>query len=334
MNEILYNFSAMNIDIDSVHAKNILAIERVMLGGEGISSIPKPSILEVSFFKSGGGNHLYRIQADDRQYLARVNFYPLKNIWRIKEHEFACLKMLEPLDIAPKAYFIDATGGLLEQHFIIVDFIEGTTLGELNDANILALADTLKKLHLAISFDRPGNTLPPGDKLPYTCEIFHEFADGEDKQIEKYNDLPGIIGVVDSFNIVRTKLGRWFDEKKCFQNCTAFSLCHADLKRENILQTKNGVMLIDWECAGSDIPETDIGRLFSGCQFTSNQEEMFLNHYYSGNIDELVYERIVAVRTVLDFFRIIEDFIILKRKNWDARVMKEELERFEKRIGD
>ena len=111
---------------ETVHTKNIHAIELAVLNGEKISSIPKPSVLDISYFKSGGGNHLYLIQADDRRYLARVNFYPLKNDWRIKEHEFACLKLLKPIGIAPKAYFIDSEGQFLEQHFIIVDFIEGT----------------------------------------------------------------------------------------------------------------------------------------------------------------------------------------------------------------
>lgn len=324
----------MKIESDPIHLKNILAIESVMMGGEGVSSLPKPSVLSVSYYKSGGGNHLYLIDADGKKYLARVNFYPLKNTWRIKEHEFACLKMLEPLGIAPKAYFIDSTGQFLEQHFIIVDFIEGNTLGMLNDVNIRALANTLKQLHSSVVFDRPGSTLPPSDELPYTCEIFHEFANGEDKQIEKYADLPEIEKVVGSFNRIKAELGVWFEGRTCFDSCTKFSLCHADLKRENILQAADRAFLIDWECAGSDIPETDIGRIFSGCQFTQEQEELFLRHYYSGEPELITRDRIASVRIVLDFFRILEDYILLKRKEWNPQAMKDELESFERHIID
>jgi thiamine kinase-like enzyme len=321
----------MKTENEIVHLKNVLAIESVMLGGEEVSSLPKPSVLSVSYFKSGGGNHLYLINADGRHYLARVNFYPLKNVWRIKEHEFACLKMLEPLGIAPRAYFIDCKGQFLEQHFIIVDFLEGDTLGNLEKANILALADTLKKLHSSFTFDRPGNTLPPSDDLPYACEIFHEFANGEDKQIEKYADLPGIEKIVEPFRRIKARLGVWFRERDCFDGCTKFSLCHADLKRENILQSKEKILLIDWECAGSDIPETDIGRLFSGCQFTQEQEELFLARYYPGEPGSVMRDRIATVRTVLDFFRIIEDYILLKRRPWNAEDMRRDLENFERR---
>ena len=162
--------------------------------------------------------------------------------------------------------------------------------------------------------------------------LFHEFADGQDKQIEKYSELAGINGVIEPFNRIKSRLEAWFEQQTCFKNCFNFSLCHADLKRENILQTTDGIKLIDWECAGSDIPETDIGRLFSGCQFTKDQEELFLSCYYSSIPEPIVRERIYAVRTVLDFFRILEDYILLKRKVWNPRAMKNELEKFEKRI--
>lgn len=330
---IPYAVCRMKTEDEATHTKNILVIERVLLSGETVSSIPKPSVLEVSYFQSGGGNHLYLIEADGHRYLVRVNFYPLKNAWRMKSHEFACLKLLEPIGIAPKAYFIDADGRFLDQHFMIVDFVEGSMLRELNDASIFALADTLKTLHTSIVFDRPGNAIPPTDALPYVCNVFREFADGADKSIEQYEYLPGMADVVEPFNRVKSKLGAWFEQQRCFRDCSHFSLCHADLKRENILQTADGIKLIDWECAGSDVPEIDIGRLFSGCQFTKDQEKLFLTRYYSAAPEPILREGISAVRTVLDFFRILEDYILLKRKPWNPLAMKEELERFEKRIA-
>lgn len=321
----------MKLDQGKIHQKNILAITEALLNG-AILSIPRPVELSITFFKQGGGNYLYRINADDKIYLARVNFYPLKNQWRIKENEYTCLKMLEPLNIAPKPYFIDADGKYLEQHFIIVDYIEAETLQYLNDEIIQSLASTLLKLHTSITFDRPGNSIPPDDGLPYVCGVYGEFAEGEDKQIEKYHNLSNISEIIEPFNRVKQKLAQWFGQQTCFADCVVFSLCHADLKQENILRTSVGVKLIDWECAGSDIPETDIGRLFSGCQFSREQEELFLSNYYSGSVSKISRERINAIRTVLDFFHILEDYILLKRKEWNAAAMKQELERFEDRV--
>ena len=56
-----YNKLIMETQSNEVHSENIEAIKRVMLSGEEISSIPIPYKLDVIFFKSGGGNHLYLI---------------------------------------------------------------------------------------------------------------------------------------------------------------------------------------------------------------------------------------------------------------------------------
>ena len=96
--------------------------------------------------------------------------------------------------------------------------------------------------------------------------------------------------------------------------------------------TNSGIKLIDWECAGVDIRETDIGRLFSGCSFSEEQQNVFLKAYYRNVPNEITIQRILAVKKVLDFFHILEDYIILKRKKWDADKMLAELLDYEKTI--
>ncbi len=317
------------IDSIKIHQQNIAAITRAILEEE-VFAMLQNQVFSVTYFKKGGGNFLYLVSTESRKYLARVNYYPLKNLWRIKEHEFTCLQMLESLQIAPHAYFLDAEHKYLEQHFIIVDFVEGEVIGEITDDIVVSMADVLQKLHDSFSFDTSGSSFPPEDELPYSFDIFNEFADGEDKQIEKYSGLHGIAKVVEVYNRVKQKLSVWSQEQAVyFVDCKKFTLCHADLKSENMLLTKKGVCLIDWECAGSDVPETDIGRLFAGCQFTQNQEELFLSRYFQGNVSHLSRKRIEAVKTILNFFRILEDYILLARKPWDPERMKGELELFE-----
>ncbi len=46
--------------------------------------IPLGKICKISYFKSGGGTHLYLIDTKGKKYLARVNFYPQKNSWGVK----------------------------------------------------------------------------------------------------------------------------------------------------------------------------------------------------------------------------------------------------------
>ncbi|MFH1620465.1 MAG: phosphotransferase [Patescibacteria group bacterium] len=318
--------------MDAIHQKNIKVLTKLIKSGT-IKELPRFSDFGIAFFQSGGGNHLYIIRLDEKKFLARVNFYFLKNEWRVKEHEYQCLKMIEELHIAPRAYYLDASGKLLDQHFIIVDFIEGNSLREVADDHVINLAKTLKTLHEGVLFDKSGEEFPPNDELPYKCSIFDDFANGEDKQIEKYRELPDIDKVIDPYKRIVTKLGGWFHGLDFFNECRSFCLCHADLKKENILETPGGgIRLIDWEYSGSDIPETDIGRLFAGCDFTKEQQEIFLSHYFVEPPGIKSHERILSVKLVLDFFRILEDYIILKRKDWDAEAMLGELFTFEDKL--
>lgn len=319
--------------MEAVHQKNIKALTDLLRSG-AVKELPRFADLDVSFFRSGGGNHLYLIRLDGKKYLARVNFYFLKNEWQVKNHEFECLKMIEALHIAPHAYYLDVSGKLLDQHFIIVDFIEGTLLDLATDAQVIQLAKTLKALHTSFRFQKSGDTFPPNDELPYACDIFDSFANGEDKQIEKYQNLAGLEKVIKPYQRILNQLGQWFHALTCFDDCRSFCLCHADLKQENILTTPSGdIFLIDWEYSASDVPETDMGRLFAGCNFTNQQQELFLSQYFTEPPDAKTRERIMSVKTVLDFFRILEDYIVLKRKPWDAEAMLKELLAFEKQLN-
>ncbi len=315
--------------MDAIHQKNIDALTELIRSGEMGESLTS-STPNISFFRTGGGNYLYLIELGTAKYLARVNYYFLKNEWGAKEHEFQTLKMIEGLGIAPRAHYLDAGNGLFGQQFIIVDFIEGNPVNKIGDSHVINLASILRTLHTNVPFKKSGNTFPPNDSLPYTCDIFDEFADGEDKQIEKYRNLEGIEGIIEPYTRLLKALGDWFHSLTCFNDCRTFCLCHADLKKENILETPDdNIFLIDWEYAGSDIPETDIGRLFSGCDFTEKQQELFFSYYFTSSPDEKTLERIMSVKMVLDFFRIIEDYILLKRKSWDAEAMLGELLAFE-----
>lgn len=261
--------------------------------------------------------------------MARINYYEPKNEWGVKKQEFDVLKFIEPLKISPKAYFFSNENSI-KQDLTIVEYIEGETLGDISEKNIVDIANDLRKLHTSFTFNRAGYTLPPHDELPYHCDIYNEFANGEDKKIEKYFSLEGIDKIVEPYNRINKKLGSWFNNLDIFDNLTKFCICHADLKKENILVTSRGIMLIDWECAGSDISETDIGRLFSGCEFSDEQQNIFLKSYYENPPEKIVIQRILAVKKVLDFFHILEDYIILKRKEWNPDNMLTELLEFEK----
>ena len=315
--------------MEDVHKQNIEYLSK-LLRTKKIPGVLLCKDFSVSYFKSGGGTHLYLITDGKKKYLARVNFYPLKNGWGVKKQEYLILKKIESLKIAPKAYYL-STNNPLKQHFTIVDYVEGEPLGRFTDAQIVSVAKTLKKVH-AITFKRPGDTFPPKDVLPYTCDMFTLYANGEDKQIEKYKDLPDIALVIEPFNRVKKSLGAYFNALHCFDGIKIFCLVHADLKKENMLAKGDKVALIDWECGGSDIPETDIGNFFADSKLTKAQQQLFLTTYYGRPVDAVHLERIYAVKKILDFFRIMSDYIFHKRKPWNAQKMRDEILRFEKTV--
>ncbi|MDX9970399.1 MAG: phosphotransferase [Candidatus Gracilibacteria bacterium] len=314
--------------MEQIHTQNITFLKS-LFEEQKFDWINKKQATVFSFFKSGGGTHLYLIENGNKKYLARINYYEPKNEWGVKKQEYDILKLIEPLKISPKAYYF-SDKNTLKQDFTIVEYVEGQTLEKISEKNIIDLASDLRKLHTVFTFEKAGNKHPPQDDLPYHCDIYNEFANGEDKKIENYLSLEGINKIVEPYNRINKKLRNWFNNLQIFSGITKFCLCHADLKKENILITNSGITLIDWECAGSDIPETDIGRLFSGCEFTKKQQDIFLKTYYKGHPEKIVLQRIFAVKKVLDFFHILEDYILLKRKPRNSDNMLKELLKYEK----
>ncbi len=310
------------------HAKTIAFLVEIL---KAKKIVPLGKDIKVSYFKSGGGTHLYLIRTKGRKYLARVNFYSRKNDWGIKEQEYRILKKIEPLKIAPKVYYLSKKNPL-GQHFTVVEYVEGRPLRKVKEAHVISLAKTLKKLHSFASFRRTGNSFPPRDLLPYKCDVFDVYASGEDKQIERYLDLPGIEKVTGPFNRIRSRLRHFFGDLTCFEGLRRFCIVHADLKKENILDQGNKAFLVDWECGGVDIPETDIGNLFAGCRLSRLHQRLFLRVYYGATPDPMALERIYAIKKVLDFFAIMEDYLLLKRKKWDADRMLADLMMFEVRL--
>jgi thiamine kinase-like enzyme len=279
----------------------------------------------IEYYKSGGGSHIFKLLSGGNVYAIRVNYYEKKNEWGVKETEFETLTYLGKREYtyAPRVYLFcrhDDEENLLGQDFIVVDFVEGEDFSglQITDSDIKLLAGGLRTLHSL-------NSKVSG--APYVCGVFDEFANGEDKYIEKYSeaDFVGIEEMYDQYNTYKRELGAWFNTLTIFSDVNEEVLCHADLKKENVLRTPEGICFIDWECAGDDIRETDIGRLFSGFQFSNKQKALFMREYF---LDEIItpeiVSRISAVEVVLNFFRILDQYCIRQVVPWNEDFFKKE----------
>ena len=79
------------------------------------------------------------------------------------------------------------------------------------------------------------------------------------------------------------------------------SPCHNDTVPENFVKDENRIYLIDWEYAGMNDPMWDLGAHILECDFTEDEEELFLNIYFDGNIDENSKTKILIYKICQDF---------------------------------
>jgi thiamine kinase-like enzyme len=134
------------------------------------------------------------------------------------------------LNISPKAYILNENNKL-KQDFTIVEYIEGENIVEFGKSEIKLLAKDFIKLH---TFPK---TYDKKELLPYSCSLYNEFADGEDKKIETY-DFKDIDQVAKIYNNIKKELEERFNALPIFETCKNLCICHGDLKSENILKTK------------------------------------------------------------------------------------------------
>lgn len=78
--------------------------------------------------------------------------------------------------------------------------------------------------------------------------------------------------------------------------------CHNDLVAENFLKAEDGtIYLIDWEYSGMNDPMWDIAALFLESNFTDENKDYFLSHYFDGNEPENARKKILVYQILMDY---------------------------------
>lgn len=78
--------------------------------------------------------------------------------------------------------------------------------------------------------------------------------------------------------------------------------CHNDLVAENFLKAEDGtIYLIDWEYSGMNDPMWDIAALFLENNFTDENQDYFLSHYFEGNEPANARKKIFAYQILMDY---------------------------------
>lgn len=78
--------------------------------------------------------------------------------------------------------------------------------------------------------------------------------------------------------------------------------CHNDVVPENFIKSSdNSIYLIDWEYSGMNDPIADIAALFLESQFSKDNEDFFLKHYFNNNIPDNIFEKIMIYQILWDY---------------------------------
>ena len=78
--------------------------------------------------------------------------------------------------------------------------------------------------------------------------------------------------------------------------------CHNDLVAENFLKAEDGtIYLIDWEYSGMNDPMWDIAALFLENNFTDENQDYFLSHYFEGIEPANARKKILAYQILMDY---------------------------------
>jgi thiamine kinase-like enzyme len=77
--------------------------------------------------------------------------------------------------------------------------------------------------------------------------------------------------------------------------------CHNDLVPENILESPDGLTLIDWEYSGMNDPAWDLASFTLESGFDEEAEMCFLASYTAGRVEERLRIRVDAYRLLQDF---------------------------------
>lgn len=78
--------------------------------------------------------------------------------------------------------------------------------------------------------------------------------------------------------------------------------CHNDAVPENFLKAGNGIIyLIDWEYSGMNDPMADFAALFLESEFTTENQDYMLTHYFDGEIPENAMPKILCYQALWDY---------------------------------
>lgn len=236
---------------------------------------------EVCIMQIGGmSNKNFKVTKGNLEYVLRVpgNGSEGMVVRSNEEHNSmqACKMGINP----PIRYFNAKTGIKLADYVKNAETLNGATIQRpSNMKKIVKIFQTLHHSHV-----RFGNEF----------NVFNEIRNYE-RLLEECNGT-----MYEGYEDHREKVLRLED----FLNKLGVSIkpCHNDLVAENFLKAEDGtIYLIDWEYSGMNDPMWDIAALFLENNFSEENQDYFLNHYFNGKEPENARKKIFVYQILMDW---------------------------------
>ncbi len=177
-------------------------------------------------------------------------------------------------------YFDEETGVKLAKYINNAETI--TPQSAKRESNMIEITDILRKLHTSDSMF--VNKFDVFEKIEEYEELLKEangsnFKDYDDTK-KKVLSLKNILNDIGIENVA----------------------CHNDTVPENFVKDDERIYLIDWEYSGMNDPMWDLAAHALECEFSEDEEELFLNLYFNNNVEE-------KYRTKILIYKICQDFL-------------------------
>ncbi|MBI5001619.1 MAG: phosphotransferase [Euryarchaeota archaeon] len=226
----------------------------------GLRSMTVESFSELGV---GEGNMNYLCKINNKKFICRVNIdrkMPSK-----ARDEYRALKAVEHLGIAPKAFYLHKASTTCLFDFIILEYIEGkafrmkkrTYLKE----QIKEMAKILAGLHNI-----------KDDKLARSNYSYKHYLDGGLAYIELINKRTNM-GFESELKNLHNKIKGRIPLREAHE----FGLIHGDICPQNIIETRNGLRLIDWESLQFSDPARDIANIIIDMGLKDKNLELFFD---------------------------------------------------------
>lgn len=242
---------------------------------------PNSNVNAAHITKIGGmSNKNFRVVLEGNDYVLRVPGLGADGMVERKNEEvnsqLGCNIGITP-DIL---YFNSQTGVKLATFIKNAETLNSATIQRTD--NMLKVVQILRNLHDSnVRFNNEFN-------------IFHE--------IDKYEELLKNAGGVmyAGWDDIRTTV---FSLESYLNTVLGVHLCpcHNDLVPENFIKDDDGkIYLIDWEYSGINDPMADLGAMLLEADFTEDNEDFILQHYFGGNVPETARKKIIIYQILFD----------------------------------